>query len=256
MLLVALVVNTMYSGMHSFVLTERHYRMMDRAMTPLLRFLMRGRASEEDGEGKWKAHSNEWVWLRFRLAPSPVELCVRRVQLVQHWVRAPQDHRQAIAAVWSETVLDVRHDKVRIENGEICASSTPCAKQFQGDVDEVAKRSEVFREWWVDHRRPLRLFTDGREMFLALDCVEMRAASFTHAVPPPGWEGEVGVAEPLPQAGDVDHSEYDCDYIGESGQRCESSSRHTWPCARTEEHHIGPGPPHIDWQLQVFARSA
>lgn len=121
----------------------------------------------------------------------------------------------------AEAVLDIKHDLVRLENGEVCASSTPWAKQFQGDFDEVAKRSEVF-ERWVDHRHPLRLFTDGREMFLAIDCVEIRAASFTRVVPPPGWEGETGVSEPLPQAGDVDHSEYECDYIGESGRRCES----------------------------------
>lgn len=86
---------TLCSGMQSFVLMDRHHhRMMDRSIKPLLRLMMRGKASGEPGDGAWRAHEHRRVWTRFRMASSPFDMCVRRMQMVQHWVKSPDEHRQ------------------------------------------------------------------------------------------------------------------------------------------------------------------
>lgn len=99
--------------------------------------------------------------------------------MVQCWVRTPDEHNRAIAAVWADTVLDKMYDKTRLGEGKVHAASTAWAKQIQDDLDAVARLHCAFREWWDGHRRPLRLFDDGREVFLSIDCAEMRATAFT-----------------------------------------------------------------------------
>lgn len=86
--------------------------------------MRRGKASEEE-DGVWRAKHSSWLWARFRLAMSRIEMCVRRVQMMQRWVRAPHEDRQAIAAVWADTILDQMSGKARPSDGEEHAASTP-----------------------------------------------------------------------------------------------------------------------------------
>ena len=46
------------------------------------------------------------IWRRWRLVPSHLEMVVRRLTMVQSWVRSPADHDQEVCAVFGTLCFD------------------------------------------------------------------------------------------------------------------------------------------------------
>eukprot|EP00974_Lingulodinium_polyedra_P050754 4882061-Lingulodinium_polyedra.AAC.1 len=105
MMFIAFIVNTMFSGMTAFALSDRHYRSMDKVLVSLLRSLMMGRAAWLTEAG-CRTLTNEQVFKHWRIAPSKVELAVRRLKMLVRWTARPERHCQGVMAVFGNTRLD------------------------------------------------------------------------------------------------------------------------------------------------------
>eukprot|EP00959_Pyramimonas_sp_CCMP1952_P197242 4124882-Pyramimonas_sp.AAC.1 len=114
----AVVQGALLSGLTTVVLTAPRELRLDRVLVGFAGKLLRGDACQKveeqdegerpvlDGWGKpvlrYRALTDAAVLRRVGIAPSGVELRVRRLRQYQRWVRRPGSHPQALGAIFGQ----------------------------------------------------------------------------------------------------------------------------------------------------------
>ena len=88
--------------------------------------------------GRRIALSDVAVWRFWRLAPTAVELAVRRVKWYQRWIRTPEQNRQIISIMFGTARFESDHFPTLDAEGRICDTAHRFAHQFGNDVKLVS----------------------------------------------------------------------------------------------------------------------
>ena len=181
------------SGLEARVLHKGEYDRLDRFVLSKGRKVMRGDACakilSEDGQIAYHAVPSHKVWRFLQLVPSSIELRVRRLKLWQAVARCPHKHVQLLAAVFGrfsfETLptLDC--------HGRLAHGCNPWAVQFQQDIQALGEVDDGVRLVQDLAGSCVRMFTDLREQFMAVDCTVLRRQFLCVAIPPPGFQDTI-----------------------------------------------------------------
>eukprot|EP00959_Pyramimonas_sp_CCMP1952_P178586 3732823-Pyramimonas_sp.AAC.1 len=105
MLFMSMVQGALYSGMECFTLTSSEHGQFDRFLLGKIRKLMHGTGCKKqvnNGVTRYTAADSQQVWRWIRLAPSQIELRIRRLQFWQRVSRFPHDHNQLLATMFGQ----------------------------------------------------------------------------------------------------------------------------------------------------------
>eukprot|EP00959_Pyramimonas_sp_CCMP1952_P403461 8454047-Pyramimonas_sp.AAC.1 len=105
LLLIGFAQNTILSGMEAFILSKNDYDKLDRGLAAMGRIAMRGKACTRE-EDKIRSMSTSQVLSFWKLAPSSIEMSVRRLRLYQGWARDYKNHVQVLCSLFGEMPLD------------------------------------------------------------------------------------------------------------------------------------------------------
>ena len=161
-------------------------------MTGMLRSLLKGKAVDWQGDHP-QVMSNRAVWKFWKLAPTALEMTVRRLRWYQDWIRHLDDHRQVVASILGRFQFDSDEDTPLDGEGRVRATANPWAKQFVNDINQLREVSDT--EEFFEHfqgRVPL-LWTEDivSELFLAIDVRQLRNKFWTSEWAPAGELGEM-----------------------------------------------------------------
>ena len=99
------------SGLEALAFTPADANAIDTSLVKKLRTMMCGKACGWGPRGvlhpmgRRIAMSDAAVWRFWRLAPSAVELAVRRVKWYQQWLRAPEQNKQIISKSYTSPII-------------------------------------------------------------------------------------------------------------------------------------------------------
>ena len=194
----ALVASPAYSALEGTRIRPAECIQIDRCLVVKLRAMMKGKACERGASDEWfqKMPDGE-VMRRARIAPTALELVVRRLSLFQELVKRPCQHTHLINAMFGEmrceAIARARGDQVMqrtlAPDGSISAGAHGLARQLADDI-EILCNAECGAELasdWCD-RSMTRLFADASLVatLCAIDVSTLRKASFTTAWAPDG----------------------------------------------------------------------
>merc|ERR1712176_721507 len=98
------------AGLEAFCLRESDYKRLDTFILGKIRKIMHGKACKEvqgrDGQVHKRAETTKEVWKYIKLAPSKVELQIRRLQYWQLVAAHKDAHKQVLAAVFGQMPVD------------------------------------------------------------------------------------------------------------------------------------------------------
>ena len=104
---IGLVVNSLYSALEAFILSERQENRLDAHLARLLRVAMCGEATTWHADGSATTMSAAAVLRHWRIPSSSRELLVRRLRWYQTWAARPQHHAQLLAALFGQLPCDL-----------------------------------------------------------------------------------------------------------------------------------------------------
>ena len=188
-LFTALVQGAALSGLEALILTEKQELAIDKCLVKMLRSLMGG---AQKGKGDdIRIYTNKEVLRYWRLAPTKVELQVRRIKWYQKIAADPKGARATLACWLGQNKLDNLLGIKRLDDtGWCCSASTPWAWRMQEDL-KVAGEEEELQQWYQDlEGLPSAFKGDNAKTLIAFDAKIMRARAFSAAVPPPGYRSE------------------------------------------------------------------
>ena len=81
--------------------------------------------------------SNAAVMTHWRVAPSHIELRLRRLRWLQDMIRQPEAHAQVIAAIWGR-LPDEHHDTIDA-SGRPTEKANPYAKLLDEDMETLCE---------------------------------------------------------------------------------------------------------------------
>ena len=176
----AFVVGAGTSGLESYWWGEASCATMDKVVSKYLRSMMLGRACKQ-GEDHRESMSNQAVRQFWQIASMQVELAVRRVRWLQDMVRAPGQHRLAIAALWGQACFE--QEPTLDDEGLLTEHANPLARQIQRYLERLrhTSGSEDFFETWGrcgDSWKALFEDEETRMALLRLDAHLLRVADW------------------------------------------------------------------------------
>ena len=215
------VYSKLLSGLEARVLLDGECRRLDRAVLGYGRKLMRGEACAkvvaEDGTTLYHAVPSIDVWRFLQLAPTSIELRVRRLRFWQSVARNPGLHVALLAAVFGQCEFETL-PTVDL-HGRVSRNANPWALQFKSDVESLAECDDGKDLVEQLAGRVVRVFSDFREAFARVDCSVLRRQFLSVAIPPPGFE------YPAPDLLDAVETErpHKCDCLLDNGSLCEAA---------------------------------
>ena len=181
--------NAGLSGLEAAVLSAADQQKLDAAMVCKLRSLLRGKACNWATEDHPTAWSAKRVWQHWRLAPSGLELKIRRIKWAQEMVRDPVRHAHTLSAIFGVVRFDQDRGEEIDQFGKPQPGANAWAHQFYNDICDVAAdpEMEAFDEEWEGSL--FRLFSDqdSGKLFLDFDPGMLRRRFLTKSFAPPGW---------------------------------------------------------------------
>ena len=186
------------AALEAYVIPAASLAKLDRELTKRARVLLRGKACKKiskstglllehpgDAEVRYVKHSNAQVWKQIRCLPCAPELRLRRLKWMQAVARHPEQHRQHLAALLGR-LHHTEEPPTLDEHGAPTAQANPWLQQLCADVGSLAGTDEGDDLLALVGSCVLRLFTEHREKFAALDLQQYRAREWCRMVPPPG----------------------------------------------------------------------
>eukprot|EP00438_Fugacium_kawagutii_P013560 Skav234764 [mRNA] locus=scaffold2396:8425:10814:- [translate_table: standard] len=164
-----------------------HYQRLDKFVLAKGRRLMQGAAckkSTENGVTSYKALSNKEVWRWLRLAPSSIELCIRRLRYWQNVAQFPNERKKILAAVFGKFSCDSADT---IDSDGRVAVWRPWLRQFRDDLEMLGGLDSGQSLLQSVGDRFFLVFSELRNEFLQIDASELRMQFLGVAIPPPGW---------------------------------------------------------------------
>ena len=197
------VQGTALSGLTAFPVGEADCNALDKVLLALARSAMRGKALKRTKAGVRSIPASE-VWRYWRLAPTWVELRIRRLAWYKKMAAQPEQHVQEIIALTGKANFE--------EVGQLDAEGRPSEKaspwcrQMARDLQEleVLEAAEPLVKALEGRILPIFVDEEWKQDFLAIDLKEMRAQLWQSKVPPPGsaarkdWE-RMEAAESQPE---------------------------------------------------------
>ena len=86
------------------------------------------RWSAEGGQGKFKAMTNNEVWIKLGLVPTALEIKVQKLRWLQAMVRHPDAHAQVLGALFAQ--LRRERTPTLDDEGRLAAGANPWAVSF------------------------------------------------------------------------------------------------------------------------------
>ena len=134
--------------------------------------MLRGRACEYDNSDHPVAWSSARVWRHWRLAPSGLELRVRRLKWIQEMVKHPRRHAHTVNSIFGSPRFEISRESEFDElAGKLPDYANPWARLFYADICCVAEdpEGETFSELWAGSLPRLFGNDEVREVFLEFD---------------------------------------------------------------------------------------
>eukprot|EP00971_Amphidinium_carterae_P027124 534751-Amphidinium_carterae.2 len=131
-------------------------------------------------QGVFKTWSNARVFAYWRIAPTSVELAMRRLSWLQSMARNPDVHAQTVAALFGQMAAEDRH--TLLEDGGLVPAANPYAHEFFGAVYKLSGISiaaDIFESCWPKNASVLSLFhqLEVQTSFVLLDVRAVRNAA-------------------------------------------------------------------------------
>ena len=88
------------SGLTSYTWTRADARAIDKGLVKYLRVLMTGPATTKVEGERMRTMSNVRVFRHWRMSPTCLELCVRRLRWLQDMTKYQEESAQVVACIW------------------------------------------------------------------------------------------------------------------------------------------------------------
>ena len=193
------------AGGEAFIQTKTVHKHYDNLIARFGRVLLLGRAFKKKGEtttttgddgetqsnqtaAKYEKLTTIEVLQRCGLPSVELGLKLRRLSLLQSWVRRPQQHAQAITAVFGK--LRPEKEDIVTEFGFLSEGANPFAKRFVADLDalHVLDGAGALLEDLDGAIEPLFVDEALAESFLRINLRQLSIANQKLAIAPPGWQ--------------------------------------------------------------------
>ena len=198
-----MVHEALLSGLEALFLSASDVRKLDKVVMQLGRKIMRGgaclkqRVAQPDGSEvvKYTAKPNAFVWRFLRIAPSEIELRIKRLVFWQQVARAPSKHAALLATMFAQFPFE--DSPTLYPDGRPASDSHAWVTLLCNDIEALREVDVVAHIAEQMDGKPVRLFHDPLcEQFALIDCSILRKAFLSVAIPPPGYVDVPAEVEP------------------------------------------------------------
>ena len=158
---------------------------------------LKQRVAQPDGSEvvKYTAKPNAFVWRFLRIAPSEIELRIKRLVFWQQVARAPSKHAALLATMFAQFPFE--DSPTLYPDGRPANDSHAWVTLLCNDIEALREVDVVAHIAEQMDGKPVRLFHDPLcEQFALIDCSILRKAFLCVAIPPPGYVDVPAEVEP------------------------------------------------------------
>jgi len=197
----AIVANTAWSGLISFVLTATDYKAIDKLLVLLARRVLAGKAVDQEGAHPVK-HTNLAVQRLAGIASTLIELRISRLRFWQRVARDPEWHYCLLSGMFDPLEPDFRTleaeyncgihpgtDVKRDSEGNEIHLKHPWSELLLEDIESLSEYDDLACIPDMLGGDVRRLFWDDgcKEEFVAADWEVLRSSYLAVCIPPVGW---------------------------------------------------------------------